>query len=542
MSGSVDDIPGLALVPPVLDSSQCIDAATDVGPMYLHRDDEVITPTLLKTGCWEPEEAAFLRTVLRPGGSFLDVGANIGYFSLLASAIVGSTGRVLAVEPELRNLDLLRANAWRNRAWNVQVLPVAAQAETGYVGLRLSAVNRGDHQVVDASTHTGDLVPAVCLDEVLGGVSIDVVKVDVQGVDHEVVEGLSEVVAQNPGIVLMCEFWLTGMEERGIDPRTVIVRYEELGFHVGLLGTAGSVSNATADEVTACCVGDNDFVNVVLTPSVSERTILARPSKVSNQPKPRSMSKQSAAQRVASHPFWWHSIDLGEGFVTPGHKPLAVLQDELDCIQLPDLRGKTVLDIGAWDGYFSFAAERQGASRVVALDYWTWATNPAAIVNRTSSVSATPAWDPVGLPGKGGFEIARDVLSSDVESVFGDMHVLNPSDLGQFDVVLLLGVLYHTRYPVEMLEKAAALTRGMMIVETESFTIPGFEEAQLGQFFETNELEGDDSNWWSLTEPAIAGMCRASGFSEVTFLPSYHRFAPENNGLVRHRAVGHATK
>jgi tRNA (mo5U34)-methyltransferase len=244
---------------------------------------------------------------------------------------------------------------------------------------------------------------------------------------------------------------------------------------------------------------------------------------------------------VASHPFWWHSIDLGDGVVTPGHKPLAVLKDELDCIQLPDVTGKTVLDVGAWDGYFSFAAERQGASRVVALDYWTWATHPAAIVDRTGT-STTPTWDPVGLPGKKGFEIARDALGSNVESVCREMHVLDPTELGQFDVVLLLGVLYHTRYPVEMLEKVSALTRELMILETESFTIPGFEDAKLGQFFETDELAGDDSNWWSLTEPAIAGMCRASGFSDVAFLTPYHRFAPESSGLVRHRAIAHARK
>jgi tRNA (mo5U34)-methyltransferase len=256
------------------------------------------------------------------------------------------------------------------------------------------------------------------------------------------------------------------------------------------------------------------------------------------------MSTLAIAERVASHPFWWHSIDLGDGVVTPGHKPLAVLEDELDSIQLPDVTGKTVLDIGAWDGYFSFAAERQGARRVVALDYWTWATHPAAIVDRTSNTDrgAIQRWDPAGLPGKAGFDIARDALGSNVEDVCREMHALDPAELGQFDLVLLLGVLYHTRYPVEMLEKAAALTRETMVLETESFIIPGFEEAKLGQFFETDELAGDDSNWWSLTEPAIAGMCRVSGFSNVRFLPPYHTFAAEDNGLVRHRAIVHADK
>jgi len=309
--------------------------------------------------------------------------------------------------------------------------------------------------------------------------------------------------------------------------------------------TSGDTGLTSRPRQTRCslraALGNNGRANSIPTSSATEGIVHDRTPDASNQTKSPSMSTQALGHRVESHPFWWHSIHLGDGFVTPGHKPLSVLQDELACIQLPDVHGKTVLDIGAWDGYFSFAAEQQGASRVVALDYWTWATNPAAIVNRTGS-SAVPTWDPARLPGKEGFEIARDTLGSNVESVFADLHVLDPSELGQFDVVLLLGVLYHTRYPVEMLEKVAALTREIMIVETESFTIPGFEDAQLGQFFETDELAGDDSNWWSLTEPAIAGMCRASGFSGVTFLPPYHRYAPEENGLVRHRAVGHARK
>jgi FkbM family methyltransferase len=263
--------PGVELDPPTIDSASTIDAPSDVGPMYLHRDDEVITPTIVKTGCWEPEEAAFLRNVLRPGANFLDVGANVGYFTLLASSIVGPSGHVIAVEPEARNVELLRANAWRNRAWNVRIIPVAADAETGYVGLRLSPVNRGDHQMVAASTHSGWLVPSARLDELIAEISIDVVKIDVQGVDHQVVEGLVGAMAENPGMVMMCEFWLTGMVERGVDPRTVIHRYEELGFRIGLLGAGGTVTSTTAtDAIEACRTGDNDFVNLVLAASESD--------------------------------------------------------------------------------------------------------------------------------------------------------------------------------------------------------------------------------------------------------------------------------
>lgn len=262
------------------------------------------------------------------------------------------------------------------------------------------------------------------------------------------------------------------------------------------------------------------------------------------------MSASELERLIAEHAFWWHSIDLGSGIVTPGHKPAPVMELELEALRLPDLHGKTVLDIGAWDGYFAFAAERLGASRVVAMDYYTWATDPTTIVwkgsnsseHRRESASTKPPWDPINLPGKKGFDLAHQALASNVESVFADLLTLDATTLGQFDIVLFLGVLYHTRYPAEMLEKVAMLTREITVLETESFVLPGYECLPLGQFFEKDELEENDSNWWSLTEPAIAGMCRSSGFASVQFLDPYHRFQGSENGMTRHRALAHATK
>src|SRR4051812_46257253 len=77
-------------------------------------------------------------------------------------------------------------------------------------------------------------------------------------------------------------------------------------------------------------------------------------------------------QKVAAIPFWFHSIELAAGIVTPGLKSPEQHTRELASLRIPDLRGKSVLDIGAWDGFYSFAAERLGAARVVALDHHVW--------------------------------------------------------------------------------------------------------------------------------------------------------------------------
>lgn len=88
------------------------------------------------------------------------------------------------------------------------------------------------------------------------------------------------------------------------------------------------------------------------------------------------MNQQTAAtpalrDEIAAVGFWWHSIDLA-GVVTPGGKSAARLAQEWAAMDVPDLTGKSVLDIGAWDGYFSFRAEQAGAREVVALDHYVW--------------------------------------------------------------------------------------------------------------------------------------------------------------------------
>src|SRR6266516_4593012 len=83
-------------------------------------------------------------------------------------------------------------------------------------------------------------------------------------------------------------------------------------------------------------------------------------------------NKAQLEEMAASVGYWWHSIDLGLGVVTNGFKTREGLKNELELLRLPDLKDKTVLDIGAWDGFYSFEAERRGARRVVALDHYVW--------------------------------------------------------------------------------------------------------------------------------------------------------------------------
>jgi tRNA (mo5U34)-methyltransferase len=242
--------------------------------------------------------------------------------------------------------------------------------------------------------------------------------------------------------------------------------------------------------------------------------------------------------QIQTVPIWWHSIELSDGIVTPGYKTPALLQNELASLRLPDLTGKSVLDIGAWDGFYSFTAERRGAASVVALDHYIWCMDIAALhaygadckkrgVVPAQYDTVPELWRPAELPGKRGFDVAHDALGSRVKPVVADFTSMDLDQLGTFDVSLYLGVLYHMHDPFRCLKRLARVTRELAVIETSAIRIPGYERSKLWEFYETDELEGDVNNWWAPSEAALLAMCRAAGFSRAESLS-----APPGHGSI----------
>jgi tRNA (mo5U34)-methyltransferase len=188
---------------------------------------------------------------------------------------------------------------------------------------------------------------------------------------------------------------------------------------------------------------------------------------------------------------WYHRIDLGNGLVTPGTDDS---QDRLQKIALPeDLRGWSVLDVGAWDGFFSFEAERRGASRVLATDSYSW--------------------DGGGWGTQAGFQLARRALNSRVEDQKIDVLDLSPERVGVFDLTLFLGVLYHMRHPLLALERVASVTGKMLILDTH---VDLLDHARpLMAFYPNRELNDDPTNWWGPNPAAVEAMLQTVGFREV---------------------------
>jgi tRNA (mo5U34)-methyltransferase len=173
------------------------------------------------------------------------------------------------------------------------------------------------------------------------------------------------------------------------------------------------------------------------------------------------------------------------------------------------MRGRTVLDVGTWDGFFAFECERRGAE-VVATDSYVW-----DVISRA------------------GFDAAHQALHSKVRAEYLPVLEHSPSRIGIYDTVLFLGVLYHMRHPLLSLEAVASVCSRLLILEThigsQSVPYPAMT------FYPTNELAGDSTNWWGPNSACVTAMLRDVGFQEV-----YESFPPY--GGHQDRRVFHAYK
>jgi FkbM family methyltransferase len=188
-----------------LDRDRVVEAETEVGTLWLERDAELVTPAILQTGAWALDLTALAYSVLRKGMTFIDAGANIGYLSVLASRLVGPTGRVFCVEADPGNVEILRANLWRNGCSNARVLQVAAWDRTDDLNLVTNpAGGAGSTVDRDPEMHPGTPIPALRIDELIGG-AVDYLKIDCEGTDHRVVDGAAGLIRSNPSMVISVE-------------------------------------------------------------------------------------------------------------------------------------------------------------------------------------------------------------------------------------------------------------------------------------------------------------------------------------------------
>ncbi len=192
---------------------------------------------------------------------------------------------------------------------------------------------------------------------------------------------------------------------------------------------------------------------------------------------------------------WWHQIEL-DGVVTKG---VDFSKEKLQAIQMPkDLKGKSVIDVGAWDGFFSFEAEKRGAT-VLAIDSVMWQEEHETFTTK-----------------KRGFDLAHKILKSKVRAI--ECEVMDLDVGNKFDLVLCLGILYHMKDPFGMcrIMHDICADDGMLILETHCDALNELKPGMI--FYPTNECNNDSANWWGPNIKCVEDMLKVAGFKEIKLI------------------------
>ncbi len=234
--------------------------------LYVRTPDRLIAALLCKYSFASSLEVETYRARIKPGMIVLDIGANVGVFTLLFSGLAGEKGHVLAFEPDPSNFRLLEKSAAENGRGNIICRQAAVSDKNGAVKLFISEENCGDHRIYDCGDGRGCVeVEAVSIDETLGtGARADFIKMDIQGAEYLAVLGMAATVKNSPGLTMLCEFSPGLLRKSGGSPEALLQKLEEYGFSLKYLDEGShSVKSASPEVLLALCPGEK-YLNLLL--------------------------------------------------------------------------------------------------------------------------------------------------------------------------------------------------------------------------------------------------------------------------------------
>jgi len=196
---------------------------------------------ILREGNYEADLTTAFGQLLEPGQTFVDVGANEGWFSMLAAKLVGSSGRVLACEPQERLWPVITRNIYLNGFASVQLLPFAVAEQPGEATINLyPSLNTGSSNISDTRRRweTYQQIKLLPLTEILGslrGGNIDLMKVDVEGFEHKVLLSAGEHLGSTIKR-LVVELHPEQLEALGSSEALVVALLESRGYSKRVVG------------------------------------------------------------------------------------------------------------------------------------------------------------------------------------------------------------------------------------------------------------------------------------------------------------------
>ena len=183
-------------------------------------------------GVYEPFQSSLVERAVKPGMTVVDIGANIGYYSLLFGRLCGPEGVVHAFEPAPENLRLLQHNLVVNNISNVRAYDCALGDQPGTALLRLSAENLGDHSFFATDHQRAAVeVKVMRLDDILSG-PVDVIKIDIQGAEARAIAGMRQTFRRSTNLTLFTEFCPKGLADAGSGGEEYLALLRQCGFQI----------------------------------------------------------------------------------------------------------------------------------------------------------------------------------------------------------------------------------------------------------------------------------------------------------------------
>ncbi len=244
-------------------------AVIDGLTLHVNPDDRVITAAVIQAGYYEPLLTKLLLENVRAGDTVIDIGANIGYYTVLAAKKVGPRGRVIAFEPEPQAFSFLKRNAEVNRFTNIVAEQKAVSNASGIVKLYIARENLGDHRIFPSEPGRQAIeVQAVALDDYLpDGDPVHFIKIDTQGAEGLIFEGMQRTLRRHKNVRVALEFWPYGLEMAGSSGARLLNQIHALGFSMQDVNEGeGKVRAVTAGELLKKYTVENkEYTNLLLT-------------------------------------------------------------------------------------------------------------------------------------------------------------------------------------------------------------------------------------------------------------------------------------
>jgi FkbM family methyltransferase len=208
-------------------------------------------------------EIAWMRRLIRPGNAVLDIGANIGFYTVLLSDLIGPAGQVHAFEPDSTNFAHL--SEMTGGRGNVTLVPKAVSDQTGKLLIYTSPDLNVDHRTYKVYRYQAVCpVDAVSIDDYVGGrFQVDVVKMDIQGYELSALRGMEKTITANPAIIIFSEFWPYGLRQSGGSACRAYDYIRSLNLQVWLPERA-KLRLVTRSVMMQFRDSESDYYNVIL--------------------------------------------------------------------------------------------------------------------------------------------------------------------------------------------------------------------------------------------------------------------------------------